>query len=42
MQQFTGQVQELNRVAIPKTVREIEGIKPGDYVTIQITKVEKA
>ena len=39
MATFTGQVQELGRIAIPKTVRDVEKIKPGDYVEVTIRKV---
>ena len=41
MTQFTAQVQELGRVAIPKVVRDVEGIEHGDYVMVDVTKVQK-
>ena len=42
MTQFTSKVQELGRVAIPKDVRVMEGIEPGDLVTLGVVKVKKA
>ena len=37
---FTVTVQELGRVVIPKEIRDLRGIKPGDLVTMTVEKVE--
>ena len=41
MTEFTTRVQALGRVAIPKLIRETDGIEEGDTVTITVTKVRK-
>lgn len=41
MSEFTAQVQTLGRIAIPKPVRDIEGIIEGDYVVVTVRKTEK-
>jgi AbrB family looped-hinge helix DNA binding protein len=40
MSEFTGKVQALGRVAIPKDLREANGIKEGDLVVVNVRKVK--
>lgn len=39
---FTGKVQALGRVAIPKDLREVLSIKEGDLVEVEIRKITKS
>ena len=40
MSEFTGQVQALGRVVIPKAIRETLKIDDGDYVVLTVRKVD--
>lgn len=42
MSEFTGKVQALGRIAIPKDLREANGIEEGDLVVVTVKKVINA
>ena len=39
---FTGKVQALGRVAIPKDLREVLSIKEGDLLEVEIRKITRS
>ena len=39
MEKFVAKIQKPNRVAIPKVIMELEGMKQGDMMRVTLEKV---